>query len=77
MNLLFDDRAFVVETLQDELGNLFDNTDMGGAKKIADFVQFVNRGDLVFIGGNPIYHARSPVRFNGPPARIHTLLAER
>lgn len=44
---------------------------MGRSEEVADFLQFVDRGDLVLGGGDPVDQMRSPVGIHGSPARVH------
>ena len=71
IDLLFDDWALMVEAFENKTRELFDNTDMRRAKKVANLLQFVNRSDLVFVRSSRVDHPRPPIRFHGSPAGIH------
>lgn len=60
-SLLLDDGALVIESLEDELGDFFDDAGVGGAEELADLFELVDGGDLVLVGGDGVNHARAPV----------------
>jgi hypothetical protein len=61
----------VVESLEDEVGNLLHDASVRGAEELADLVKLVDGSNLVVVGGDAVHHPRAPVGLHRPPALIH------
>jgi hypothetical protein len=59
--LLLDNRALVIETLENKIGHLLDDARIRDTQQFTDLLQFVHRRDLIFVRRYPIDQTRSPV----------------
>lgn len=61
----------MVESLEDEVGDLLDDAGVGGAEELADLLELVDGGNFVVVGCDAVDHPRAPVGLHRPPALIH------
>lgn len=60
-SLFLDDRALVVESIEDKIDEFFDDVEVGRAKELTDLFELVDGDNLVLVGGGSADHVGVPI----------------